>query len=136
MEEDSNIFFFLFIKILVFSIERESIDITKNPIIYKIFNKVTEKVYIWKTTQWFASRWWQHFWKTNNTSPFIEDTNNHGLESWWFEIIEEIKKEDLPDNLDIYQFEKYILQREQYYIDKYNTVESWYNRRHNFEKKS
>ena len=106
-------------------------------IIYKITNKITNKVYIWKTEQNFTTRWYQHFNTWNTKSPFKDDIKQHWLNSFNFEIIEEIYKSEIESDLikfDSTNFANYVLIREQYYIDKYDSFNNWYNRRNNFKK--
>lgn len=117
-------------------IEKESIKITINTtdaVIYRIFNKENWFSYVGKTEQNFTTRWSQHFTPGNTSSPFSQDIKEYWLISFSFEILEEINKNDvwLSDTED---FLKYILIREQYYIDLHNSFEAGYNRRNNFKK--
>lgn len=117
-------------------IEKENIKITINTtdaVIYRILNKENWFSYIWKTEQTFATRWWQHFSPWNNSSPFAQDLKDYWLSSFNFEILEEINKENIGLS-SVDDFLKYILIREQYYIDLHNSFEAGYNRRNNFKK--
>ncbi len=90
-------------------------------IIYRIYNTETNKNYIGKTNRDLV-RWEEHF--TNKNNPFQEDLDKHGYKSFEFSVLEEL----------IWSDETYILEIEQTYMDEYNVLEEWYNRRENFRK--
>lgn len=75
-------------------------------VIYKITNKRNEKVYIGQTTRSFTLRWWEHFciWIPNEE-----------ICDFKFEILETVENKD-----NLYD-------REQFYIDKFNSIENGYN---------
>lgn len=94
-------------------------------IIYKITNKQTSKIYIGKTTQIFTLRWYQHFFQTTD-NKFHQAIKSSPVTDWTFEVIEviDIPKDPKPSQKDI---EAIVLERERYYIEKYNTIVEGYN---------
>jgi len=76
-------------------------------VIYKITNKNNGKVYIGQTIRSFTLRWWEHFceWIPN------EDICDFKFET--IEIIEDKSK---------------LNEREQFYIDKYDSINTGYNK--------
>ena len=88
--------------------------------IYRIYNHETWKNYIWKTNRNIHTRFQEHFKKLN--WPLEKDLRKYGMSSFEFHILEELVNQD----------EKYIFEVEQSYIDEYDSLENWYNRRENF----
>jgi group I intron endonuclease len=91
--------------------------------IYKIsFINNTGKVYIGSTSNkmGFQKRWYRHISslsKNKSNLPALQNAaNKYGINNIQFEILEECKKDDCVD-------------REQYYIDKYNSYKCGYNSR-------
>ena len=82
--------------------------------IYAIVNSVNDKLYIGSTTSSFKKRWASHSYDLRNNkhaNGFLQNIwNEYGRESFEFYILE-----TLDTNEDIFE-------REQYYIDNYNTV--------------
>lgn len=85
------------------------------PVIYKITNKKTNMCYIGQTKQSFTLRWWQHFKWGNTNCKFYQAIKESSLIDWIFEIIEIV-----PEG------EK-LSEREQFYINKFNSIEQGYN---------
>lgn len=81
--------------------------------IYKIVNKINNKIYIGQSVQ-VKERWAQHLRAVNNKNshtynyPLYKDMRLYGVESFVFELVEECNIEDLT-------------KREQYWIDFYNS---------------
>ena len=100
----------------------DNINLLKNhqPVIYKITNKITNMVYIGKTTQAFTFRWYQHFYQNNTNSKFYTAVNNSKLSDWIFEVIEEV--EIINENKD-----DVINKRERYWIEFYDSINNGYN---------
>ena len=106
------------------------------PVIYKITNKLTGKCYIGKTLRSFTLRWYEHFFQ--GTGPkFEEAINGSKYSDWTFEVLEvvDIKK---PDNSflaegDREMRERNMSEREQFYIDKYDSIKNGYNCFNHFE---
>jgi len=88
--------------------------------IYRIYNKKSKKNYIWKTNRNVHIRFIEHFNKLN--SDLEKDLRKYWMKSFIFSILEEIKNQD----------ENYILEREQYYINYFNSIDNWYNKKNNF----
>ncbi len=99
-------------------------DINK-AIIYKITNKINNKCYIGKTTQIFTLRWYQHFFQSGN-NKFHNEIKNVKVTDWLFEVIETIEyPEEVKNNYG--EYNKYILERERFYINLYDSVNNGYN---------
>lgn len=101
------------------------------PVIYKITNKITGKVYIGKTSQVFTLRWYQHFFQYG-TNKFHDAIKNSKFTDWMFEIEEIVVFPDhIKEQKSIYNYmndrEKYILERERYWINHYNSIDEGYN---------
>lgn len=95
-----------------------------SPIIYKITNKVTGLIYIGKTSQQFTLRWYQHFFQYGDCK-FHTAIKESKLTDWNFEIIEII---ELPDNIKLKEeMDDYILERESYWINHFDSVRKGYN---------
>ena len=97
-----------------------------NPCIYKITNKNTSKVYIGQTTQYCTFRWYQHFASPKSDSKFHDEICNSQITDWIFEVIEIITSDDLK-NIEYSHKNSYISQREQYWINHYNSIKEGYN---------
>lgn len=97
------------------------------PVIYKITNKITDMCYVGKTNQAFTLRWYQHFFQGSGTK-FHEAIKEHTIENWLFEVIEIVKIES-GDFKNRDEADKFIIEREQYWIKTYNTIEKGYNSR-------
>lgn len=97
-----------------------------NPCIYKITNKNTQMVYIGQTTQYATFRWYQHFASPKSGSKFHSEICNGQITDWIFEVIEMFTNDDLKD-IEYNQKNIYINQREQYWINHYNSIEDGYN---------
>ena len=82
--------------------------------IYKITNNFDDKLYIGLTTKKNAKeRWYQHRYlarhlSTSDNSYLHRSMNEHGVDNFVFEVIEEVENEKLPE-------------REQYWISQYNS---------------
>lgn len=115
--------------------------------IYRIWNKANGKSYVGKTNRDFLQRWKEHFGLTYTNPIFRDDLKAHGMESFAFEILEAIGGEPLKafieerkavGHLD-YSNERslcevYTLNREQFWIDRFDSVKSGYNQRDNFRR--
>lgn len=89
--------------------------------IYKISNNFDDKIYIGLTTKKIAKdRWYQHRYlakhlSSSDNSYLHRSMNEHGIDNFIFEVIEEIDDDKLPE-------------REQYWINKFNSyVPNGYN---------
>lgn len=88
--------------------------------IYKITNKVNNKVYIGQTVQTLKERFQKHCQNANNNDKthknmaIVKAIKKYGKENFIIELIEEVRTEDL-DN------------REKYWISYYNSYENGYN---------
>ncbi|AHJ13118.1 GIY-YIG nuclease family protein [Sulfurospirillum multivorans] len=99
-----------------------------NPCIYKITNKHTQMVYIGQTTQYATFRWYQHFASPRSGSMFHEAICKSEISDWLFEVIEIITHKELTANGISYQDKRtYINQREQYWINHYDSIKHGYN---------
>lgn len=95
------------------------------PVIYKITSKINGLCYIGKTSQAFTFRWYQHFFQNGGTSKFHSEIKNTTIVDWIFEVIEIVK---IPDDLKIYsEAEKFILDRERYWINFYDSKNNGFN---------
>jgi group I intron endonuclease len=82
-------------------------------IIYKITNKVNNKVYIGQTRYTLEFRWRQHQHKKDNTY-FHNAIRKYGVDNFSIEILEECDVKDLNS-------------REMFYIAKYDSFKNGYN---------
>lgn len=85
--------------------------------IYKITNNINSKVYIGKTEGDTSTRWQQHIYNMNNNVPYYlyNAMRKYGIENFTFEVLEtDILHQDI-DN------------KEQYYIQQYNSFNNGYN---------
>lgn len=86
--------------------------------IYKITNKINEKVYIGQTIKTCEKRWAQH--KNNSNKEYFSQIvlykafNKYGIENFEFEKIEEVSNDKLDE-------------REIYWIQYYNSYFNGYN---------
>lgn len=101
-------------------------------VVYKITNKITQKVYIGKTTQAYTLRWYQHFFQSAGTK-FHDAIKSFKTTDWQFEVVEVI---EIPSGL--YGIEKHraILAREQYWINYYDSINNGYNTATSLKEKS
>lgn len=104
------------------------------PCIYKITNRHTQKCYIGQTTQAFTFRWYQHFMTSGSNTKFYEAISSSSVADWIFEVIEIIEKSDRDKHAENAlmagkktSHSEYINQREQYWINQYNSKENGYN---------
>lgn len=94
------------------------------PVIYRVYNHETGLSYIGKTTQAFTLRWYQHFYQSGDTK-FHKAIKSTALEDWTFSIIEKII---IPKEMKTKsEIEKYIFERERYWIVKLDCVKNGYN---------
>ena len=86
--------------------------------IYKITNKLNDKVYIGQTVKSCQKRWTQH--KNNSNKEYFSQIvlykafNKYGIENFNFEEIEEVPNEELDE-------------REKYWIEYYDSYFNGYN---------
>lgn len=89
-----------------------------NGYIYKITNRINEKIYIGKTLQPIYIRFKEHckdaFRDRNEKRPLYAAMRKHGTENFEIELIEEISIDKLSE-------------REMYWIEKYNSYHNGYN---------
>ena len=102
----------------------ENNEVSNSSVIYKITNKKTNKSYIGKTRQVFTLRWYQHFYQLKDTK-FHKEIKESKLSDWTFEILEEIKRNNINESMD--EHDKKTLEIERYYINLYDTVNNGYN---------
>lgn len=93
------------------------------PVIYRIHNNKTKMSYVGKTTKVFTYRLFQHFYQKKKTklSSAIFSTS---LEDWDIFVLEQIKA--IPCELPA-ETAKRISQREQYWINYYDSIDNGYN---------
>lgn len=97
------------------------------PVIYKITNKATGKVYVGKTSQMFTLRWYQHFFQTGS-NKFHDAIKASSLIDWQFEILEVVEfPEELKEAKDFRQLENYVTLRERHWINTFNSLNEGYN---------
>lgn len=111
--------------------ENDSINAGHSAVIYKITNKNNGMVYIGKTNQVFTLRWYQHFFQLGGTK-FHEAIKNSIVTDWTFEIQEIITLPiHIVENKEPISYmderEKYILERERFWIDHYDSIKNGYN---------
>lgn len=89
-----------------------------NGFIYKIFNSVNDKVYIGKTLSSIEKRFQEHkkdsSRDTENIRPLYRAMNKYGCDCFFIELVEEVPIEHLSE-------------REQFWIEYYNSYHSGYN---------
>ncbi len=86
------------------------------PVIYLIENISNGKNYVGQTIRSFTLRWWEHY--HNWIKHQDEDITN-----FRFTILEEIVRKDKGFE----QIKQELQEKEQFYIEKYNALESGYN---------
>lgn len=93
--------------------------------IYKITNKVNEKVYIGESTN-IENRWVSHIRKlvkqTHHSDTLQNDFNTYGIENFKFEVLQII-----DDNLQEIIIMSLLYVLENKYIRKYNAINKGYN---------
>ena len=88
----------------------------RKEVIYKITNKLNNKCYVGQTCNTVTFRWFQHLYQNNNgNTKFYKELSSVSIENWTFEVIE------------IVQPGHNIYEREQYWINFYNSIENGYN---------
>lgn len=101
------------------------------PCIYKITHKTTNKVYIGQTTQAVTYRWYQHFKTTSGGTKFYDEIENSDITDWTFEVVEVIDKKAqnkfYTERTKGDRLESYINQREQHYINLFDSISNGYN---------
>jgi hypothetical protein len=88
-------------------------------------------MYIGKTTQVFTLRWYQHFFQSG-TNKFHDAIRKSKISDWIFEIHEVIEfPENLRENKDFRTYlndrEKFIIERERYWINHFDSIANGYN---------
>ncbi len=83
--------------------------------IYMISNDLNDKVYIGQTTQSLKDRFYGHL--NNPSSPMGSIMRENGESHFKISLLD-----DSANNLDE------LLEKERYYIEKYNSIENGYNR--------
>lgn len=87
--------------------------------IYKITNKINNKIYIGLTTRTVEHRWYQHLYNAVNyphlTFKLYNSMRKYGIENFEITELEEINSFD------------HLLEREQYWINYYNSFINGYN---------
>lgn len=88
-------------------------------IIYKVTNKINNKVYIGQTIQTLSQRRNKHYYKANNeaniNTHFINALRKYPKESFSWEIIDQANSQEELDN------------KEKYWIQYYNSINDGYN---------
>ncbi len=98
------------------------------PCIYLISNLKTGMVYVGQTRQYSTFRWYQHFKRPYSGSKFHNAILEHDLSDWTFQVIEIINDKTLEErNFPYSKKALYINQREQYYINLYDSINNGYN---------
>lgn len=101
------------------------------PVIYRIINIKTDKCYIGKSIRSFTLRWWEHIKAGKLSGPntdhcFYLAINQSSLTDWTYQVIEVVN--EYPDScIDYLTKERFITERESYWINKYDSVNSGYN---------
>ena len=100
------------------------------PTIYKIENIITNQIYVGKTIRSFTLRWWEHI-KSGKLAgdkinhKFYKAIHDSNITDWIYSVIEVIKYPN--QNMTTSEKESYILERESYWINKYNSINEGYN---------
>lgn len=98
------------------------------PCIYLISNLKTGMVYVGQTIQYSTFRWYQHFKRPYTGSKFHNAILEHDLSDWTFQVIEIINDEVLvKNNIPFSSKSLYINQREQHWINHYDSINNGYN---------
>ena len=99
-------------------VKQENLDNLKQRGIYRIFNVETNKSYVGSTWKSFRSRWKQHLSKLNTNKHHSHEMQNafnkYGSDSFVCEILEIIEDENI------------LLEKEAYYINKYDAYKNGY----------
>lgn len=82
-----------------------------NPVIYRIYNKKSDKNYVGQTIRAFTLRWWEHY------KAWVGCCADGKITDFDFSVLEEFSKEDVRKN------DKLLSEREQYWIDYYNALD-------------
>lgn len=84
--------------------------------IYKITNKINQKIYIGQTSKTLEQRWREHKYdcKKGKTYPLYRAFRKYGINNFEMELIEKCKTEELNS-------------RESYWINFYDTYRNGYN---------
>lgn len=100
-------------------IRQENINDLSKRGIYRIYLEETGKSYVGSTWKSFKSRWKQHLSKLNNNKHHSKELQNawnkYGSDAFSCEILEIIEDESI------------LLEREVYFIEKYDSVTNGYN---------
>lgn len=91
------------------------------PVIYKIENIVTKKVYIGQTIRSFTLRWWEHL-KCSSVDKFHTEIMNSSITDWIFSVIEVLNLKEHTKDL-----KEYLTERERYWICYYDSKNKGYN---------
>lgn len=91
--------------------------------IYLITYTPENKHYVGKTTQPFTLRWYQHMYHPGD-SAFHKKIRTSPLADWQFKVLEEINPLHELSSGDL---SKHIAQREQFWIDHYNSIQNGFN---------
>lgn len=98
--------------------------------VYKITNKVNNKVYIGESED-ISRRWVEHL--TDLVSDehcnhdLQDDFNKYGIKNFKFETIETIMVDDEDKDYSVFKTKMSLLCREFYYINKYHAIDDGYN---------
>jgi group I intron endonuclease len=100
-------------------IKAENLNQLKEKGVYRIFNVISHKNYVGSTWKSFKTRWKQHLSKLNTNNHHSHEMQNafnkYGTDSFVCEILEVITDESK------------LLEREAYYIEKYDSFYNGYN---------
>lgn len=97
-----------------------------DPVIYRILNKTTGMCYIGKTTQAFTLRWYQHVFQSVPGTKFYNAIKDSNIVEWQFEVIERIDMSN-ASLLSFVEKNRFILERETYWITHYDSINNGYN---------
>ena len=104
-------------------INTENLDLIKEKGVYRIYNSITKESYVGSTWKSFKHRWKQHLSelkkKKHHSILFQEAFNVYGTDNFICEILEVVTDETI------------LLEREAYFIAKFNAIEAGYNRNPN-----
>ena len=91
--------------------EFDYVDWTEcNPVIYRIYNRKSQKNYVGQTIRSFTLRWWEHY------KAWIKYQKDD-ITNFEFSILEEFNKDEIKQN------ENLLSEREQYWINYYNALD-------------
>lgn len=97
-------------------IQQSSFEET-SPVIYKITQISSGKVYIGKTIRSFTLRWWEHI-KSCSGSKFHIEMDSSDITDWQFQVIEVLPKNSKNE---------FILERETYWINHFDSIKNGFN---------